>query len=101
MTPGGAAERRHQGAGVCPACFLLPHKCSCLFIDISPSISGFQVVLRKGGIREPAFTLPASRFLLFPTSFHSGAGLVKPDAAARFAQVRRAGNPSEFYLALS
>lgn len=42
------------------------------------------VVLRKGGIREPAFTPVARRFLLFPTSFHSGADLVKPGAAARF-----------------
>jgi len=46
-----------------------------------------QVVLRKGGIDEPAFALPASRFLLFPTSFHSGADLVKPLAAARYEEV--------------
>lgn len=46
-----------------------------------------QVVLRKGGIREPAFAPVARRFLLFPTSFHSGADLVEPGAAARFAKV--------------
>ena len=51
------------------------------------TIQHAQVVLRKGGIREPAFVPLASEFLLFPTSFHSGAELVKPHAAEQFAQV--------------
>ena len=45
------------------------------------------MVLRKGGIREPAFVPLAPQFLLFPTSFHSGVDLVKPHAAEQFAQV--------------
>lgn len=44
------------------------------------------VVLRKGGISEKGFTIPAARFLLFPTSFHSGSSLIQPGAASKFAQ---------------
>jgi hypothetical protein len=41
-----------------------------------------QILLRKGGIREPTFRPAASDFLLFPTSFHTDAqvGLASADA---------------------
>ncbi|KAF6263868.1 hypothetical protein COO60DRAFT_306766 [Scenedesmus sp. NREL 46B-D3] len=44
------------------------------------------VLLRKGGIREPTFTPQARQFLLFPTSFHSQAQLLKPAIAERYQQ---------------
>jgi hypothetical protein len=37
------------------------------------------VLLRKGGIHEKRFTLPDSRFLLFPTAVHSHAERVRPE----------------------
>jgi len=43
-----------------------------------------QVVLRKGGIEEKAFDVVARRFLLFPTSFHSGADCLQDGAAQEF-----------------
>lgn len=43
------------------------------------------VLLRKGGVREPRFTPPARRFLLFPTAFHSDGALLQPGAAERHA----------------
>lgn len=46
-----------------------------------------QVLLRKGGIREPTFTPKATRFLLFPTAFHTDAQLLKPGVAEQFQQV--------------
>jgi hypothetical protein len=46
-----------------------------------------QVLLRKGGIREPTFTPKAQQFLLFPTVFHSEAQLLKPGIAERYQQV--------------
>ena len=46
-----------------------------------------QILLRKGGIREPTFTPKAQRFLLFPTAFHSDAQLLKPGVAEQFQQV--------------
>ena len=50
----------------------------------------WQVLLRKGGIREPTFRPAGRRFLLLPTSFHSAAGSLKLGAADRYAQVRGA-----------
>jgi len=38
------------------------------------------VLLRKGGIREPRFSVDQRTFALFPTGFHSSAALVRPDA---------------------
>lgn len=46
-----------------------------------------QVLLRKGGIREPTFTPAAREFLLFPTAFHTDVQLLKPDSAAKYAKV--------------
>jgi hypothetical protein len=46
-----------------------------------------QVLVRKGGIREPTFTPKAQRFLLFPTAFHSDAQLLKPGIAEQFHEV--------------
>jgi hypothetical protein len=46
-----------------------------------------QVLLRKGGIREPTFTPKAQQFLLFPTAFHSEAQLLKSGIAERYKQV--------------
>jgi len=43
--------------------------------------------MRKGGIREPTFTPKATRFLLFPTAFHTDAQLLKPGVAEQFQQV--------------
>lgn len=37
-----------------------------------------QVLLRKGGIKEPRFTPRAPAFVLFETSFHTDADLLKP-----------------------
>jgi hypothetical protein len=43
--------------------------------------SGQQTILmRKGGIREPRFTPASQNFLLLPTSFHTDAHLLKPEA---------------------
>lgn len=39
----------------------------------------------QGGIKEPCFKPPARAFLLFPTSFHSEAQLLKPGVAQRYA----------------
>jgi hypothetical protein len=47
-----------------------------------------QVLLRKGGIREPTFVPAARRFLLFPTAFHADAALLKPGVAEQFHEVR-------------
>lgn len=47
-----------------------------------------QILVRKGGIREPTFTPKAQRFLLFPTAFHTDAQLLKPGVAEQFHQVR-------------
>lgn len=44
------------------------------------------IILRKGGIREPAFRPAASKFLLLPTSFHSDARLLKPVANVKYHQ---------------
>lgn len=46
--------------------------------------SRVQVLLRKGGIREPVFAPPADTFLLFPTYFHTDKGLVKDGSAAPY-----------------
>ncbi len=45
-----------------------------------------QVLLRKGGIREPTFRPAARRFLLLPTSFHSAADSLKLGVAATYAK---------------
>lgn len=55
------------------------------------SVGPLQVLLRKGGIKEPTFRPAAREFLLFPTAFHTDAQLLKPAAAAKYAQVRWAG----------
>ena len=52
-----------------------------------PQVLGLQVLLRKGGIREPTFRPAARRFLLLPTSFHSAADSLKPGVAATYAEV--------------
>ncbi|DBA91080.1 hypothetical protein WJX77_004941 [Trebouxia sp. C0004] len=44
------------------------------------------IILRKGGIREPAFRPAASTFLLFPTSFHSNTRLLRPVANVKYQQ---------------
>ncbi len=41
-----------------------------------------QILVRKGGIREPVFT-PRASFYLFPTAFHSTSTLIKPTPAAQ------------------
>lgn len=46
-----------------------------------------QVLVRKGGIREPTFTPKTQRFLLFPTAFHTDAQLLKPGIAEQFHKV--------------
>jgi hypothetical protein len=43
------------------------------------------VLIRKGGIREPVFTARHPFFALFPTTFHTDAGLLKPDMRQRYA----------------
>ena len=53
-----------------------------LFLD-----SVLQILLRKGGIREPTFQPAAARFLLLPTSFHSEANLLKPYASEKYTRV--------------
>ena len=52
-----------------------------------------QVIFRKGGLREAPFRARQGEFLLVPNSFHSEGALLKPDASARFAQVRMAWHP--------
>jgi len=61
----------------------------------------WQVLLRKGGIREPTFRPAARRFLLLPTSFHSAAGSLKPGATARYAEVRGAQHFTQWCRLLS
>jgi hypothetical protein len=51
--------------------------------------SDLQILLRKGGIREPTFTPKAQRFFMFPTSFHSEQQLLKPGMAEQYQQVCR------------
>jgi hypothetical protein len=47
--------------------------------------SGEQtVLLRKGGIREPAFAPRARDFLLFETGFHADGALLSPEARVRY-----------------
>lgn len=50
-----------------------------------------QVLFRRGGIREPRFRIQSKHFLLFPTAFHTEEHLLKPEAAARYAEVSHAG----------
>ena len=50
-----------------------------------------QVLFRRGGIREPRFRIQSKQFLLFPTAFHTEEHLLKPEAAARHAEVSLAG----------
>ena len=47
-----------------------------------------QVLLRKGGIREPVFSLPRRDFLLLPTAFHSDDSVIVESAASKYAKVR-------------
>lgn len=44
------------------------------------------VILRKGGVREPTFFPEAGAFLLFPTSFHTDAQLLKPEFRLKYAE---------------
>ena len=45
------------------------------------------MLLRKGGIREGPFEPVSSSFYLFPTSFHSDGGLLKPYAEQAYSKV--------------
>eukprot|EP00898_Chlorokybus_atmophyticus_P003805 jgi/Chlat1/4425/Chrsp29S04388 len=42
------------------------------------------LLLRKGGIKERAFAIKSSSFLLLPTYFHASPALLKPYAARRY-----------------
>ncbi len=46
-----------------------------------------QVLVRKGGIREPTFRPLANNFLLFPTAFHTDGSLLKEAAHSKYAAV--------------
>ncbi|KAJ9523220.1 hypothetical protein QJQ45_024006 [Haematococcus lacustris] len=46
--------------------------------------SYLQILVRKGGIREPTFKPPTDQFILFPTSFHSDQELLKPGVGERY-----------------
>ena len=46
-----------------------------------------QVILRKGGNREPTFKPAAKAFLLLPTSFHTKANLLTAEANAKYQKV--------------
>ena len=56
-------------------------------------LPGLQVVLRKGGVREPAFQVRGRQFLLLGTAFHTVQDLLQPDAADEFVQVCQWGLP--------
>lgn len=76
-----AAPQAPSGISPCPE----PHP--------PPACDAFsQVILRKGGLREPAFRPEDSSFLLFPTAFHTDARLLKPEARERYKQVREDGD---------
>ncbi len=64
--------------------------------------SGEQVVIiRKGGIGEKRFELPHPAFFLFPTYAHQRPELVRPDAAARYADaLNQREDPAQLPLAL-
>lgn len=47
-----------------------------------------QILLRKGGIRESSFKLPAKRFLLLPNAFHCQENLLKQEMRDKYAKVR-------------
>jgi hypothetical protein len=55
------------------------HRCSAAEIG-----RHVQVLLRKGGMREPVFSPRANTFLLFPTGFHTDEGLVKAGSASPY-----------------
>ena len=58
-----------------------------------------QILLRKGGIREPVF-VPAPCFFLFPTAFHTEAELLKPSARVKYAREVGFGPRAQPWLAL-
>jgi hypothetical protein len=64
--------------------------------------AGEQVtILRKGGIGEKRFELPHPSFFLFPTYAHQRPELVRPDAAARYAEaLARRDDPHQLPLEL-
>lgn len=43
------------------------------------------LILRKGGISEPRFAMPATSFFLYPTFLHQQADLIQPRWRAEFA----------------
>ncbi|KAL4533044.1 hypothetical protein Ndes2526A_g08500 [Nannochloris sp. 'desiccata'] len=42
------------------------------------------VLLRKGGIKDPTFKTKAPSFVLFPTTFHTDASLLKPEYQSKY-----------------
>lgn len=58
--------------------------------------AGLQILLRKGGVREPTFRPAAATFLLFPTSFHSSTNLLTPAANAKYQEVCIPASASAF-----
>jgi len=73
----------------CPFCYSL---CSTPYAIITSCRNttsvGVQILLRKGGIREPGFQIPAQQFLLLPNAFHTEGQLLKPEAQKGYKQVR-------------
>jgi hypothetical protein len=68
---------------------------------VAALLDGSQtILLRKGGVREPAFSPKAGSFLLFPTAFHTDAALLKPAAQARFSAAAAADPRAEPTLRL-
>ena len=61
-------------------------------VRLTPSSTffGVQVLLRKGGIREPRFLVPSVEFLIQPTAFHLDAELLRPEYREIYTAVRRA-----------
>jgi hypothetical protein len=52
------------------------------------------LLIRKGGIHEARFELPARRFLLFPTQVHQKGHLLKPEAQDLYERLSRAHDPA-------
>ena len=58
-----------------------------------------QILLRKGGIKDPTFKPQAKNFLLFPTVFHTEEPLLKAGVAQRYQQVRHGPLIDWYYAA--
>lgn len=52
------------------------------------------LLIRKGGVHERRFLLPARRFLLFPTQVHQKAHLLKPHVRPRYEALSAAHDPA-------